>query len=302
MHPFAHPPFFGPEAYVEPPVFHPLDEQVCSNCNRKRMDMEMLCNMEHDVRHTTNLLEDIDGRMSPKIESSSESDPESAGNPDEPPLDRSIHSDGPSFRARCPPPLPEVSKDSSGCQRGSRNHRDRAKSTFSLKRLDKAELAGPSESFPETLFPLSVPLVPMVKAQTAVSQADARPDEVQKDDRSPRKRKGPEEEPDAEESEGERRAKQERNRVCARECRKRKKQYMETMEEQVKVLRTELAECRKELAVLRAKEQQGLFSQFSVLQYLDDMGKQFAASADRPAGNTKDILQKYIVFKNNKYG
>ncbi len=95
-----------------------------------------------------------------------------------------------------------------------------------------------------------------------------------------------------------RKAKQERNRVCARECRKRKKMYLENMEAQVKALREELMECRKELARYKAKEQEGVLARFNDTQLLSDAFRKVEINTGKGKGgenNPKELLKQYMV-------
>lgn len=54
----------------------------------------------------------------------------------------------------------------------------------------------------------------------------------------------------------------ERNRISARECRIRKKIYVANLEQQMKELKLELNQCRKELHEYKTKEQQQVFANF----------------------------------------
>jgi hypothetical protein len=65
--------------------------------------------------------------------------------------------------------------------------------------------------------------------------------------------------------------KQERNRVCARECRKRKKQYMNRLEDEVRLLKQELLTCKKELEILKSKQRLGLFGEYGFLKQNQNM-------------------------------
>ena len=94
--------------------------------------------------------------------------------------------------------------------------------------------------------------------------------------------------------------KQERNRVCARECRKRRKQYLESIEGQVQQLREELVACRRELQRYKAREQEGLLSQFSNNDsLLSESIKELEKEAQGNEGAdtiARNYLQRYIVY------
>jgi molecular chaperone GrpE (heat shock protein) len=78
-----------------------------------------------------------------------------------------------------------------------------------------------------------------------------------------------------ESTKGPKKAKKERNRESARECRKRKKQYVESLEKQVKDLTEELAQCKKETETLKSRAQQDYtdirFALTSLNQSREDM-------------------------------
>jgi hypothetical protein len=85
----------------------------------------------------------------------------------------------------------------------------------------------------------------------------------------------------------------ERNRICARECRKRKKMYIKSLELQMKSLKSELIECRRELSTYKLKEQEKFFGQFSVKMELPETPN--PTVPDKQIANSKRLIKKYIV-------
>jgi hypothetical protein len=86
----------------------------------------------------------------------------------------------------------------------------------------------------------------------------------------------------------------ERNRISARECRIRKKLYMVNLEQQIKSLRMELHECRRELNEYKTREQQRLFTEFRTQQLnLENLDPKFTERADNLTN--RKILESYIV-------
>lgn len=89
-------------------------------------------------------------------------------------------------------------------------------------------------------------------------------------------------------------AKQERNRISARECRERRKTHIKTMENQIKTLKQELLECKKELSqykMNKEKEEVGL----EILNGVEELlGSDISAKK-----NNKTALQNYIVYLEN---
>ena len=86
----------------------------------------------------------------------------------------------------------------------------------------------------------------------------------------------------------------ERNRICARECRMRKKEYVKQMEIKIKRLQNEIVECHKELNKYKNREQQSFFNQINMKEVdpndIDiDMG-------DQGSPNSKKLLNDYIVW------
>lgn len=91
-------------------------------------------------------------------------------------------------------------------------------------------------------------------------------------------------------------AKLERNRICARECRERKKVYLKSLELQIKDLQKEVQECRKELNKYKQKEQEEFFTQFNnqgaPLNYLNPA----ITNITEISTNNRLELDKYIVI------
>jgi len=85
----------------------------------------------------------------------------------------------------------------------------------------------------------------------------------------------------------------ERNRICARECRKRKKIYVKGLELEIKNLRSELVECRKELSRYKLKEQEKFFSQFNMDMELPENPE--PTIVDKQLASSKRLIKKYIV-------
>lgn len=83
----------------------------------------------------------------------------------------------------------------------------------------------------------------------------------------------------------------ERNRICARECRRRKKIYVKSLEQQIKSLKNELIECRRELSSYKYEEQKKCFDQLNMESILPDN----PTLADKQMANSKRLITKYIV-------
>jgi hypothetical protein len=105
------------------------------------------------------------------------------------------------------------------------------------------------------------------------------PQEIKKPVTVTEEEKAPEPEEEGDESsdshpegntKGKKKAKKERNRTSARECRKRKKQYVESLENQVKQLTEQLSASKKEIEVLKYKMQQGYTDTCSVIKDLNE--------------------------------
>jgi len=92
--------------------------------------------------------------------------------------------------------------------------------------------------------------------------------------------------------------KQERNRLCARECRLRKKVYLESMEAQVKILRKELAECRKELEKYKEQANEKILEKNNIMQKAIDPFKKFLEENKETKTEiyARDLIKNYIVF------
>lgn len=89
--------------------------------------------------------------------------------------------------------------------------------------------------------------------------------------------------------------KQERNRVCARECRLRKKLYLENIEKENKMLKNEIIKYRKELSVYKAKEEAGLLATLNIdaiIEHSFDKLKTALSSA----GSAKEVYNNYMVI------
>jgi len=86
-------------------------------------------------------------------------------------------------------------------------------------------------------------------------------------------------------------AKQERNRVCARECRLRKKLYLEKIEKENKMFRKQIAKYRKELNIYKAKEEARLISDVNINEMISDSIEKLRTDNN----NTKELLDNYIV-------
>jgi len=86
-------------------------------------------------------------------------------------------------------------------------------------------------------------------------------------------------------------AKQERNRVCARECRLRKKLYLERIEKENKMFRKQIAKYRKELNIYKAKEEARLISDVNINEIITDSIEKLRTDNN----NTKELLDNYIV-------
>lgn len=86
--------------------------------------------------------------------------------------------------------------------------------------------------------------------------------------------------------------KQERNRVCARKCRLRKKMYLETIEKENRDLKDEIVKYRKELNAYKAREEAGLLNNLSInaikTDYLEKLRTNNTATA-------KEMLHNYMV-------
>jgi len=86
----------------------------------------------------------------------------------------------------------------------------------------------------------------------------------------------------------------ERNRISARECRTRKKIYIANLEQEVKNLKMELYECKRELNEYKTKEQQRLFTGLKTQQViLENLDPKFTEKASNLTN--KKILENYIV-------
>lgn len=85
----------------------------------------------------------------------------------------------------------------------------------------------------------------------------------------------------------------ERNRICARECRRRKKIYVKNLEQQIKNLKNELVECRRELSSYKVKEQEEFFSQFNMEEVLGETSG--PAIAEKALTNSKRLIKKHLV-------
>eukprot|EP00826_Nyctotherus_ovalis_P048845 TRINITY_DN5800_c0_g1_i1.p1 TRINITY_DN5800_c0_g1~~TRINITY_DN5800_c0_g1_i1.p1 ORF type:complete len:276 (-),score=45.90 TRINITY_DN5800_c0_g1_i1:81-908(-) len=72
----------------------------------------------------------------------------------------------------------------------------------------------------------------------------------------------------------------ERNRISARECRMRKKIYVTNLEEQIKNLKKELQECRRELSGFKQREEHHLFGQLSIQDLTQESFNPLSASPD----------------------
>ena len=86
----------------------------------------------------------------------------------------------------------------------------------------------------------------------------------------------------------------ERNRICARECRMRRKEQIKNMESQLKELRIELDICRKELNKYKEKEEQNYFSYFDVKDAFPVPEKPDLNVKE--GNNAKKLLNNDIVF------
>jgi hypothetical protein len=85
--------------------------------------------------------------------------------------------------------------------------------------------------------------------------------------------------------------KQERNRICARECRLRKKLHLENMEKENRMLRKEIARCCKELSMYKAKEEAGLISDVNINAIITNSIDKLKTDNN----NTKELFDNYMV-------
>lgn len=86
----------------------------------------------------------------------------------------------------------------------------------------------------------------------------------------------------------------ERNRISARECRLRKKMYVANLEHQIKDLKLELNQCRKELREYKTKEQQQLLTNFKTSEVtLENLNPSFTKEDEK--SNTRNQLNSYFV-------
>lgn len=88
--------------------------------------------------------------------------------------------------------------------------------------------------------------------------------------------------------------KQEKNRLCARKCRMKKKEYVKNLEDEIERLRNELSECRKELCEYKNKEKDEFASQFPKLETPIKDTK--INSGDAIRIKPKKILKEYMVI------
>lgn len=86
----------------------------------------------------------------------------------------------------------------------------------------------------------------------------------------------------------------ERNRISARECRRRRKHYLQKLETQVKELKDELTICRRQLSIYKVKEQQELFRSYNK----QDIHTKDPTSnlENQPNVTSKRLMKKYIVI------
>lgn len=226
--------------------------------------MELLEDVPQDFNAPSNFMEESEGIVNPKIES--DDDPSESSDDDEVSLDHSFNSQSVSYRdcfrrPLAPIPLEDATPDASPTCRANRGRRSKAVYTNGRKRK-KVLRSSFTELRPES--PASL-LFPGGAESQAASQMVVKEEEEAKEsaqgvslklepDLTPQdssqeldrpsakeagrgvKRSSPEKPPTelpADADEETKRAKQERNRVCARECRKRKKQYLESVESQV---------------------------------------------------------------------
>ncbi len=245
----THQDFVNPEAYADQP--HPLESFPVPIVTQQKMATDLFDSIDHDFNH--HLIEDIEGTVGPKMGASCEASSDSGDDEGDMHMDQSYHSDCPSLNVQSFPPLPppELSREAAATGRA-------LPAATECKRCDPS---CPNEYFPEGLPaylygssaapPLTFLPSPTSPMKTSAAEFKSEPELALSSDNpgalsfkslassvSPRrKRTGPERvgSQGSEESESEdvRKVKQERNRICAKECRKRKKQYMENMEAQV---------------------------------------------------------------------
>jgi hypothetical protein len=92
--------------------------------------------------------------------------------------------------------------------------------------------------------------------------------------------------------------KQERNRVCARKCRLRKKLHLENIEKENKILRAEVIKYRKELNTYKTKEEAGLLGSLSINTIKSETVEKLKA---RTTANSKELLNNYMVISVTKF-
>eukprot|EP00826_Nyctotherus_ovalis_P018272 TRINITY_DN15453_c0_g1_i11.p2 TRINITY_DN15453_c0_g1~~TRINITY_DN15453_c0_g1_i11.p2 ORF type:complete len:135 (-),score=32.96 TRINITY_DN15453_c0_g1_i11:788-1192(-) len=89
--------------------------------------------------------------------------------------------------------------------------------------------------------------------------------------------------------------KQERNRVCARKCRLRKKLYLENIEKENRELKNEIIKYRKELSAYKAKEEAGLLASLNIDAMIEHSFERFKTALSS-AGSTKEVHINYMVI------
>jgi len=85
---------------------------------------------------------------------------------------------------------------------------------------------------------------------------------------------------------------QERNRVCARKCRLRKKMYLQNIEKENRMLKNEIIKYRKELNTYKAKEEAGLLGSLTINTMKSEAIEKLKV---RDTVNAKELLNSYMV-------
>lgn len=88
--------------------------------------------------------------------------------------------------------------------------------------------------------------------------------------------------------------KQERNRICARKCRLRKKIYLESIEKENRILKDEIIRYRKELNAYKAKEEAELLKNLSINTIKTDSIEKLKTNS---TATPKEMLHNYMVIK-----
>eukprot|EP00826_Nyctotherus_ovalis_P040361 TRINITY_DN3975_c0_g1_i5.p1 TRINITY_DN3975_c0_g1~~TRINITY_DN3975_c0_g1_i5.p1 ORF type:complete len:495 (-),score=165.75 TRINITY_DN3975_c0_g1_i5:23-1507(-) len=97
--------------------------------------------------------------------------------------------------------------------------------------------------------------------------------------------------------------KKEKNRVSAQKCRMRKKQYVESLEAQIKELNDELAKCKEEIKTLREAQSASLMAESNANEYQANYKKLVSALEDALATQQADqYVQQLIGELNFNYG